>query len=82
MLLMIDFSTPLAGLDRAESKINQVASELAHAGTATTGAPGGDTVDLSAEMVSLLQARNDYSGNLKIIQSEDDMNKSLLNVLG
>jgi flagellar hook protein FlgE len=71
---MIDFSIPLAGLDRATSSLNQTASRLA-AGPA-------DTVELSAEMVSLIQARNDFATNTKVIQTEDQMTKSLLNMLG
>jgi flagellar basal body rod protein FlgB len=71
---MIDFSIPLAGLDRAASSLNQTASRLA-AGPA-------DTVDLSAEMVALLEARNSFETNTKVIQTEDQMTKSLLNLLG
>jgi flagellar hook protein FlgE len=71
---MVDFSIPLSGLDRATSSLNQTASRLA------TGP--ADTVDLSAEMVALIEARNNFETNTKVIQTEDEMTRSLLNLLG
>ena len=71
---MIDFSVPLAGLDRAESSLNQTASRLARG--------PADTVDLSAEMIALIEARNDFLTNAKVIQTEEEMTKSVLNLLG
>lgn len=73
---MIDFSTPLAGLNQAESSVNQVAAKVA-----TFGFPQGDSVDLSSEAVSLIQAKNDFAANTKVIQTEDSMTKSLLNLV-
>ena len=43
---MIDFSTPLSGMTRAETSVNQIATRLAQ--------PATDKVDLSTEMVSLM----------------------------
>jgi flagellar hook protein FlgE len=73
---MIDFSTPLAGLDRATTSLNQTASKIANISTP------GDTVDLSAEVVNLLQARNGFESNTKVLQTEDDMTKSLFSIIG
>jgi flagellar hook protein FlgE len=78
MHYMIDFSTPLAGMERASASVNQTASKIAQ--SSLNGS--GDSVDLSAEMVSLMQAQNDFKANTKVIQTEDDMNKSLLNITG
>jgi hypothetical protein len=78
MHYMIDFNTPLAGLERASASVNQTAAKIARGGF---DAPG-DSVDLSTEMVSLMQAQNDFKANTKVIQTEDDMNKSLLNITG
>jgi flagellar basal body rod protein FlgG len=74
---MIDFSTPLAGLDRASKALDKVASRVAQ-----TGNPSGDTVDLSAEAVGLIVARQNYESNVKVIQTADQMSKSLLDLLG
>lgn len=75
---MIDFSTPLAGLERAAASVNQTSAKIAKSGFGGSG----DSVDLSTEMVSLIQAQNDFKANTKVIQTEDDMNKSLLNITG
>ncbi len=71
---MIDFSVPLAGLERATSSLNQTASRLANG--------PADTVDLSAEIVALIEARNNYETNTRVIRNEDQMTKSLLSLLG
>jgi len=73
---MIDFSTPLAGLDRATTSLNQTASKIANLSTP------GDTVDLSSEVVSLIQSRNDFDANTKVLQTQDEMTQSLLNIIG
>jgi flagellar hook-associated protein FlgK len=73
---MIDFSTPLAGLDRATTSLNQTASKIANISTPV------DTVDLSAEVVNLIQARNGFETNTKVLQTEDEMTKSLFSIIG
>jgi len=74
---MIDFSTPLAGLDRASAAVQKVTSRVAQ-----TGQTGGDTVDLSAEAVSLIVAKQNFESNVKVVQTFDQMSKSLLDLLG
>lgn len=76
---MINFGIPLAGLDQATSSLNQIASRLADVGGS---APQTDSVDLSTEMVALLQARQSFESNTKVIKTEDQMTRSLLNVVG
>jgi flagellar hook protein FlgE len=72
---MIDFSDPLAGMNRAEARLNQTAARLAKTGFS------GDEVDLSAEMVAMLEARNEFAANTKVAQTEYQMNKSLIDLL-
>jgi flagellar hook protein FlgE len=69
---MIDFSNPLAGMRQAETSVNQIATRLAN--------PASDTVDLSAEMVALMTARNSFAINTKLAQTEDQMMKSAWSV--
>jgi flagellar hook protein FlgE len=76
MVEMIDFNIPLAGLDRASSSVHQTAAKVAKV------SEPGDSVDLSTGMVSLIQARNSFDTNTKVIQTEDEMTKSLLNIVG
>jgi flagellar hook protein FlgE len=75
---MIDFSTPLAGMSAAEQSINKAATNIANAG----GSPAGDSVDLSAEALALLQAKNDFHANANVVHAEDDVYRSLLKVVG
>jgi hypothetical protein len=70
---MIDFSTPLSGMMRAETTVNQVATRLAQ--------PSTDTVDLSTDSVSLMAARNEYATDVKLVQTEDQMTRSALSIL-
>ncbi len=72
---MIDFSTPLSGMERASSEVNKVATKVAALGTP------GDTVDLSTETVNLLQAKNDFAANAKVVSAEDRMTKSVLDIV-
>jgi flagellar hook protein FlgE len=73
-------SSALEGMSRAETQLNQAASDIARA---TTVSPlGADVVDLSASMVSLLQSRNNFDANTKVFKVADEMQKSLLNVIG
>ena len=74
---MIDFQIPLAGLDRASAAVDRAATRIAASSTSP-----GDTVDLSAEAVALLEARNSFSANVKVVQAYDEMSRSFLNALG
>jgi flagellar hook protein FlgE len=70
---MIDFSAPLLGMTQAESSVNQVASRLAQ--------PASDTIDLSTEVVTLMQAGSDMAMNVKIAQTEDQLMQSIISIL-
>ena len=75
MHAMIDFSTPLKGLDVATLAVNRAASNIARSGFSS------DNIDLSNEMVNLMQGQNDFAANTKVIQTEDQMNRSLLDMM-
>jgi flagellar hook protein FlgE len=75
---MASISSAVSGLERAQSSLEQVAGRLAKA----CSAPPEDTVDLSAEMVKLLHARNAFENNVRVIQTEDRMQKATVNLLG
>jgi len=75
---MIDFSVPLAGMHQAEAQLNQTGSRVAGIGVT----PAGDNVDLSAEMIAMMQARNNFAANTKVAQAEDQVTQSLLHLLG
>ena len=73
-------SSALEGMSRAETQLNQAAGDIARATTVSPA--GGDIVDLSTSMVSLLQSRNSFEANTKVFKVADEMQKSLLNVIG
>ena len=75
---MIDYSAPLAGISAAQSSLNQSAANIAKSGFPG----GGDSVDLSSEMVALLQARNSVQTDVNVVRTEDQMTRSLLNLVG
>ncbi len=70
---MIDFSAPLSGMRQAETTVNQVAWRLAK--------PISESVDLSAEAVSLMMARDNFALNGKAAQAEDQMTQAALSVM-
>jgi flagellar hook protein FlgE len=75
---MSAISLAVGGLERAQTSLQEVAGRLARAASA---APE-DSIDLSAEMVKLLHARNAFQSNLRAIETEDQMQKSAVNLLG
>ena len=74
---MIDFQTPLQGMDSASASLDRAASRIA-----AIGHPSGDSVDLSTETVALIQARNNFGANVKAAQTMDEVSQSLLNIVG
>jgi hypothetical protein len=70
---MIDFSAPLSGMAQAETSVSLIAKRLTQ--------PGNDTIDVRAEMVALMQSRNDFAINVKIAQTEDQITQSALSIL-
>ena len=72
----------LSGLQQAQSQFEQSAAKVASAGaTASTGGMPTDTVDLSAEMVAQLSAKNQFSANLSMLKTADQMMKSTIDLL-
>ena len=72
-------SIGLAGLEKAQEKLAAVAKRLASGGQA---AAGGDVVDLSAEMVALMLAKNASGANLKAVEVANEMASQSIDVLG
>ncbi len=72
------FGIALGGLERAQKQVEQTATRLARVDTTQ---PPADTVDLSAEMVSLIEARNTYETNLNVLKTADQMRGEIVNLL-
>ena len=71
-------SIGLAGLEKAQEKLAAVAKRLSGAGISGGGASSeksssADVVDLSAEMVALLEAKNASGANLKAVETANEL---------
>lgn len=72
---MIDLATPLAGMQKAEAALNRTATRLAN-----TAAPT-DSVDLSAETVSMLAASTAFNVNASVLRTEVELSRNVLDLL-
>lgn len=76
----------LAGMREAQASVEASAGRLAKAGAqavpVASGGGGGDIVDLSAEMVALMQAKNFHAAMVTVAQTADEMDSHLVNLLG
>jgi hypothetical protein len=76
---MTALGSALETIERASALLDRTASRLARS-PSIDGA--GDTVDLSAEMIALLEARNSAAVGVKLAQAVDDLQKTALHVFG
>ena len=66
----------LQGMSQAEARLDGSATRIA-----SFDAPAGDTVDLSAEMVTLLQARTDFEASARLVHVAGDTIRPLFDLL-
>jgi flagellar hook protein FlgE len=69
----------LQGLDGAQGRFESAASKLSSATLPVSAT--GDTTDLSQSTVDLLSAKNDFEGNLKVVQVADEMERTTIDML-
>ncbi len=77
-------SIGLAGLEKAQEKLAAVAKRLS-AGVAAPSSgtsSAGDSVDLSAEMVALLEAKVASQANLKLVEYANELASQTIDILG
>ena len=73
-------SSALDGMSRAETQLNKAASDIARFPVASSGE--GDIVDLSASMLALIESRNNFEANTKVLKVADEMSRDLISLLG
>ena len=73
--MTVGMTSSLQGMQRAETQLNQVAQNIAQSSSA---GPEGDTVDLSAQAVALIQAKNSFEANTTALKVGDQMTQTLL----
>jgi flagellar hook protein FlgE len=65
------------GMRSAAGSLEKSAGKIAKAADPASA----DAIDLSSEMVALLDARNQFRTNARVIQTADEMQKTTLNLL-
>ena len=73
-------STAVDGIHRAEAQLERTATRLAKQTGLT--AQGPDVVSLSDEVVALIEAKIAVAANVTALHAYDDIQKSLLKLLG
>ncbi len=72
----------LQGMERAQAQLERSAERLSRAGRPPSDGVPADTVDLSAEMVGLLSARNAFAAMTRVLKTTDDMERHVIDLLG
>ena len=72
-------ATALAGMQSAEASMEKTARRLA--GGLTYADAARDQVDLSAEMVALMEARNDAAVSVKVMHTAEEMERLTIDLL-
>jgi flagellar hook protein FlgE len=71
----------LQGLEQGQARLEQAATRLASAGADTPDGASLDTVDLSAEIVALMSAKNQFSADLSTLKTADQIQKNVLDLM-
>jgi flagellar hook protein FlgE len=79
--MTIGMTSSLQGMQRAETQLNQVAQSIAQ-GPSSSAGPEGDIVDLSAQAVALIQAKNSFEANTMALKVSDEMTQTLFKSIG
>ena len=77
---MVGFDAALQNIQRIEARVDSTARNIA--ALPLSADEPGDSVSLSDQMVSLLQARTDLGATTALIRTEAEMQDHLLDVLG
>ncbi len=74
-------ASALQGMQNAEAQFEKAAGRIAQLPAATGAGAGGDIVDLSAEIVAMLSARDNFMANVEAAKTGDALQRALLNVV-
>ena len=70
----------LQGLEQAQVQLQTAATRLAGAGLSSDGF-NLDSVDLSAGIVALMSAKNNFSVNASVLKTADEIQKTAINLM-
>lgn len=66
-------SIAAGGMQRASQQLETSASRIARF--------GAEDVDITSEMVKVIEARHDFKANAKVVEAARDMSRALLDIL-
>lgn len=69
-------------LRSTEERLQRVAERLARLPLSADSAAPEDVVDLSAEVVAMLQAKTAHAAEVKVIETASEMDRRVLDILG
>jgi hypothetical protein len=70
----------LGGLEQAQVQLGNAASSLAGA-AGSPSPPSSDSVDLSAGIVALMSAKNDFAVNISVLKTADQIQKYAIDLM-
>ena len=71
----------LQGLQQADAQLQTAAVQIASAAAATPDGANIDTVTLSAEMVALMSAKNEFAINASVMKTAEKLQQTTLDVM-
>lgn len=72
----------LQGLEQANVQLNNAAANLASAAALSPDGSNVDTVDISAEVVALLSAKNQFSVAAATVKVANEVQKNTVDLIG
>ena len=78
---MVNPTTPVQGMQQAADRFQLAAERIARMPSQALSPPE-DTLDLSSEMVALLESRNQFAANVNTARVGDQMTRASLDLLG
>jgi hypothetical protein len=71
----------LQGLQQADVQLEKAAARIAGAATLSPDGSNVDAVDLSAEIIALLSAKNQFSVSLATLKLADQVQKNSIDII-
>jgi flagellar basal body rod protein FlgC len=78
---MSAFSISLQGMQQADEELQVDAANLSNINTESAGGGNSDTVDLSSDAVSMMQAQVSFEASLASLNTAEQTQQALLDVL-
>jgi|HubBroStandDraft_3_1064219.scaffolds.fasta_scaffold54565_2 hypothetical protein len=79
---MLGLTPSVNGLQNSLAQFDQAANNFTRATEPTPTSGGQDSVDLSTAAVAVVQARNSFDANTKVVETMNEMTKTLINTIG